>query len=163
MAVAPLLLAFFAPGLADVGVPFGTRSYRAGQVCGHQVRAAAAVINRNFFAGSREGCHKVELIGNALRARMGTRLETGGIQLSERSSLVFGVSPERRSDIVAVAELSMQPRNGRVPGNFRPSYFSGSEPLVPYICNLAVDHAHRQRGIGRDLMAVCETIALDVW
>lgn len=162
-AAAAWLVGLASVGLAEIGVPLGTRGYHVGMVCSHEVLAASGVINRCFFGGSREGPHKVSLIGNALRARMGKRLDTGGIQASERSSLVLGVVAERCHDIIAVAELSMQPRNGRVPGNFRPPYFSGTEPMVPYICNLAVDEPHRQRGIARDLMLVCETIALNVW
>mmetsp|Transcript_1460 Transcript_1460/g.4142 ORF Transcript_1460/g.4142 Transcript_1460/m.4142 type:complete len:256 (-) Transcript_1460:480-1247(-) len=151
------------PGLADIGIPLGVRGYRVGQVGERHVHDAAGVINRCFFSGSREGQHNVDLVRGALCARMGPRLRTGGIQHDERGALVIGVQRRMCSDIVALAELSVQPRNGRVPGNFRPKVFPGDPEMVPYICNLAVDEAHRQRGIARALMNVCESVARDVW
>ncbi|KAG8464595.1 hypothetical protein KFE25_009963 [Diacronema lutheri] len=160
------LIVILSPGLANVGVTFGARGYSVGQVCGPEALAASGVINRCFFEGSQEGPHKVELIANALRTRMGTRLQAGGIQHNERSSLVLGVVPDApggAGPLIAVAELSMQPRNGQVPGNFRPPCYGGTEPMVPYICNLAVDHGHRKRGIARELMLACEVIILNVW
>ncbi|KAJ1626974.1 hypothetical protein T492DRAFT_1028772 [Pavlovales sp. CCMP2436] len=161
--LAGLIIVLAAPSLTDIGISLGTRGYRIGQVDKLEVLASAAVINRNFFASSREGPHKVEFIANALRARMGTRFETGGIEPNERSSLVLGVASESTHHLIAVAELSMQPRNGQVPGNFRPTYFPGDEPMVPYMCNIAVDSEHRHRGIARAMMDVSHEIALSVW
>lgn len=165
MPLGALVLALASPALADIGVPLGVRGYHVGQVGANEALAASTVISSCFFDGAREGPHRVELINNALRARMGPRLKYGGIQRDDRGSLVIGVTPveHQPTDLVAVAELSIQPRNGRVPGNFRPKAFPAGETFVPYICNLAVQQEHRQRGIARALMQVCEVIASEVW
>jgi ribosomal protein S18 acetylase RimI-like enzyme len=160
----PRLLAALVPALAEIGVPLPTRGYRVGQIGPHEVLQSAGVINRCFFAGSREGPHRTELIGNGLAARMGSRLERGGIQCHERDSLVLGVVPaDGCEQIVAIAELSMQPRNGQVPSTFRPTVFPGNEPMVPYLCNLAVDLDHRNQGLARSIMGVCEEVTRTVW
>lgn len=164
VAVLAGLMSALLPSVVQIDFPLRARGYSVGQIERGDVFAAAAVINRCFFAGSREGPHRTELISNALRARAATRLDVGGIAYDERSSLVLAVTPDFGApEIVAMAELSMQPRNGQVPGNFRPHVFPGNEPMVPYICNLAVDADHRHRGLARSVMAVCEEITRSVW
>lgn len=158
------LVSTLLPAVVQLDYPLRTRGYLVGQIESADVFEAAAVINRCFFAGSREGPHRTDLISNALRARAAARLDVGGIAYDERSSLVLAVTPDVGAPaIVAMAELSMQPRNGQVPGNFRPLVFPGNEPMVPYICNLAVDANHRHRGLARSVMAVCEEITRAVW
>jgi ribosomal protein S18 acetylase RimI-like enzyme len=71
---------------------------------------------------------------------------------------------ERASDaIVGVAELSQQPRDGKVPGDVRPPrlpWTSAPEyPRVAYLSNLAVRTDYRSRGLGRSLIGAVESLA----
>ena len=59
-------------------------------------------------------------------------------------------SSESESIIVGTAEITL-----------RSTSFWSNEPQYPYISNLAVDRNYRRLGIGSQLLAKCEAIALD--
>lgn len=155
-----------AASLSQIGFSLGVKGYRVGQIGPAEMGPAARVIHSCFFKNVHHAHEQPANIGTALRARIGRRR---GLQMDEDCSLVLGISPEallrHEVCIVAVAELSIQPRNGRIPGNFRPpaALRTQDKPLVPYICNVAVDERHRRQGLARALMVVCENIARDVW
>lgn len=96
--------------------------------------------------------------------RLATRLRSGGLQRGARDDALCLVLQERATGaIVGVVELSQQPRDGKVPGDFRlPSLPWASEASVPdvaYLSNLAVATPWRGRGFGKALVAACEQVA----
>lgn len=97
------------------------------------------------------------------RKRLATRLELGGLQRGAiRDALMLVLQERATGAIVGVAELSQQPRDGRVPGDVRlPSMpWASQPPWVAYVSNLAVSKAWRGRRLGSLLVASCEQVAL---
>ena len=58
-----------------------------------------------------------------------------------------------------VVELSLEPRDGLVPGDLRLPLLVPRAPRVPYISNLAVREAARRQGVGSELLLAAEAIA----
>ena len=89
----------------------------------------------------------------------------GDLSVSLESSLVLAIQERATGALVACAELSMRPVDGRLPGEFAvPALFQlhSSEGLGAYVSNLAVLPAYRQRGLASKLLA-CEWIAGSEW
>jgi ribosomal protein S18 acetylase RimI-like enzyme len=100
------------------------------------------------------------------RRRLANCLAQGGVGRAEGSAdgaLMLALQHRETGSIVAVAELSEQPRDGKVPGDFRlPVAPWGTRPQrVAYVCNLAVLSAWRGRGHGTSLLRSLERIAAD--
>ena len=90
----------------------------------------------------------------------------GDLSVSLESSLVLAIQERATGALVACAELSMRPVDGRLPGEFAvPALFQlhSSEGLGAYVSNLAVLPAYRQRGLASKLLAACEWIAGSEW
>lgn len=104
--------------------------------------------------------------------RIVLRLPRGGIERGEsvEGALMIALQERASGEIVAVADLSEQPRDGKVPGDFRfPRPWSRLTPWatrpsrVAYICNLAVLEKWRGQGLGTSLLRSCEKIARERW
>jgi ribosomal protein S18 acetylase RimI-like enzyme len=98
------------------------------------------------------------------------RLPVGGVARGDSRDGALCVALEDRANrsIVAVAGLSEQPRDGKVPGDPRMPFgwrLPGQPPpaRVAYICNLAVRSAWRNRGLGTALLHSLEAIAEREW
>ena len=101
--------------------------------------------------------------------RLSPRLDDGGLQRGNpKDALMLALQERATGTIVGVAELSQQPRDGKVPGDFRlplqlpwarsPDGTSLGAP-VAYVCNLAVRSQWRSRGHGTALVQACEATA----
>merc|ERR1712118_646046 len=64
-------------------------------------------------------------------------------------------------EVLGLAELSLQPCDGKVPGDLRlPSLpWTSDNEQVAYMSNLAVKTAWRRKGLGGSLVAACEQVA----
>ena len=102
------------------------------------------------------------------RWRLGRRLrlkpDFARTALGQKTSLMLcaheQAAPKR---VVGVIEISLEPRDGRVPGDVRLPNLPFSPPrapLVPYISNLAVVTDRRGSGVGRALLHEAECIAV---
>lgn len=93
--------------------------------------------------------------------RLARRLPLGGTERGDSpdGALMLALQHRDSGEIVAVAELSEQPRDGKVPGDIRlPS--APWAPRVAYVSNLAVLRAWRGRGLGTTLLDALETVAV---
>lgn len=102
--------------------------------------------------------------------RVARRLPRGGVEPpppSRAGALMIALQERASGEIVAVADLSEQPRDGKVPGDLRlprAPWGSDAPPArVAYVCNLAVLSSWRGRGLGTALLRSCETIARERW
>ena len=121
----------------------------------------------SVFNGAFERLSRTLLLLEA-RRRLAWRLPRGGVERGENSrddALMIALQHRESGSIVAVAELSEQPKDGKVPGDVRlPTLPWNSEPKrVSYICNLAVLKAWRGQGLGTTLLRSCENVAQQRW
>jgi ribosomal protein S18 acetylase RimI-like enzyme len=94
--------------------------------------------------------------------RLAARLPVGGMDLFPGGNALMVALQERSSgEIVGVAELSQEPRDGKVPGDIRlpRAPWAPTPERVAYICNLSVRSSWRRRGLGSSLLTACESIA----
>lgn len=96
--------------------------------------------------------------------RLSRCLQCGGLKRGAMEDARMLVLQERASGtIVAVAELMQQPRDGKVPGDFRlPRVelpWAPQPTTVAYLSNLAVRKQWRGRGLGGTLVRACEGLA----
>jgi len=79
---------------------------------------------------------------------------------AQGSSLMICAHKPDTCQIVGVVEVSVEPRDGRVPGDVRPLHLPWSAPShVAYISNLAVDSSQRKRGVGSRLLRAAEAVS----
>merc|ERR1719247_2441745 len=88
--------------------------------------------------------------------RLRTRIADGGLEAPAEGDTVLLALTSQRDGVLGVAELSLQPRDGRVPGDLRPPSLPWSssrdqEPVV-YMSNLAIRSGWRGRGLGGSLV-----------
>ena len=105
------------------------------------------------------------------KQRLGARLQSGGTRLEPVGcALMIAVQEVDTSRIVAIAELSTQPRDGKVPGDLRlPGWWPPQLPWArsrpsrdlecAYLSNLCVAAPWRKRGLAKSLLRTCEELA----
>ena len=112
-----------------------------------------------FFNGAFSRLTRVVLFIEAAR-RLAWRLPRGGVGRgdSRDGALMLALQHRESGQIVGVAELLEQPRDGKVPGDLRLPWATPPE-RVAYICNLSVLRAWRGRGLGTTLLRSLENVA----
>ena len=82
------------------------------------------------------------------------------------TSLMLLLQDPETSQLVACAEISLRPTDGKLPGEFAvPALFllHGDAPIGAYVSNVAVSPAYRQRGLASELLRLCERLVRGVW
>jgi ribosomal protein S18 acetylase RimI-like enzyme len=104
--------------------------------------------------------------------RLGSRLEQsdGDVSASMQTSLMLALheadGAAGTGALVACAELSMRPLDGRLVEEFAvPASFClhSTDRIGAYLSNVAVEPSRRGRGYATTLLRACEGIVLDVW
>lgn len=127
-----------------------------------KLRPALSVFNDGFMKLTRA------FLSFETTRRLLPRLPQGGLQRgSKKDALMLALQEKQSGSIVAVAELSQQPCDGKVPGDLRlpmlPWARDQQAPLVAYICNLAVLKQYRGKGLGTSLLRALEGVASRRW
>ena len=116
-----------------------------------------AILNGAFLRLTRV------LLASEARKRLASQLKRDGSYGGGRTdSLMLAIQHRESGTIIGVAELSQQPRDGKVPGDIRfPSAPWMTPPAqVAYTSNLAVRREWRGSGLGRTLVCACEELSL---
>ncbi|CAN0025257.1 unnamed protein product, partial [Phaeothamnion confervicola] len=147
------------------------------------VRAPLNAVNRWINSVSYFECYY------GMAARLGPRVAAPGLYLC-RDSLVLAVrdpdtaagcgggsgrhgsgsdyegddgghgrASDGRGEIVACVELDIRRPDGKLPFNIPES----DAAARPYLCNLAVAERARGRGVGKQLVRLCEHVARNIW
>ena len=106
------------------------------------------------------------LAAKGLQWRLGGRLEEPVLDVSMETSLMLVLQDRATQRMVACAELSLRPVDGKLPSEFAcpPLFMLHSEAkLGAYLSNLCVAATHRRRGLARQLLATCEDVVRDNW
>ena len=121
------------------------------------MKPALSVFNGAFMELTRV------VLNYEANKRLKERLPFGGVERgdSERGDLMLVLQHRETNEIVAVGELSEQPKDGKVPGDLRlPALpFVRQPSRVAYISNLAVRNSWRGRGLGSALLKSLESVA----
>ena len=101
----------------------------------------------SLFNGALETAARLSLLWDTKR-RIGPRLTAGGVARSDTAALLLALQNRTSGEIVGLAELSIQPLDGRVPGDFSIPRLPWAPPVprCAYICNLGTPTAWRNRG-----------------
>jgi len=122
-----------------------------------QLRPALSAVNGYLAFISRV------ILSETTRQRVGKRLKAGGTGLEPRgSALMLAAQDVSSRKIVAIAELSTQPRDGKVPGDLRLPRLPGQPARdleTAYVSNLCVTASWRKRGVARAMLRICEDAA----
>lgn len=125
------------------------------------MRPVLSIFN-NYFSRFTRAVLQVEG-----QQRLAVRMPIGGLARgnSRDGAMMLCVQHRDSGAIVAVGELSEQPRDGKVPGDIRfPSLPWQQRPArVAYICNLAVRKDWRGQGHGTALLRGLEDVARTTW
>ena len=127
-----------------------------------KLRPALSIFNDGFKKLTRA------FLSFETNRRLLPRLPRGGLERgSQKDALMLALQDKQSGTIVAVAELSQQPCDGKVPGDLRlpslPWARDRQAPLVAYICNLAVLKPWRGQGLGTSLLRALEGVASSRW
>jgi GNAT superfamily N-acetyltransferase len=113
-----------------------------------------------------------QVVCKGLCWRLGSRLEQseGDVSASLQTSLMLTLLETDveagTGTLVACAELSMRPLDGRLVEEFAiPASFClhTTDRIGAYLSNVAVDPSRRGRGYATALLRACEAVVLDVW
>ena len=122
-----------------------------------QLRPALLAVNGYLAFISRI------ILSETTRQRVGARLQSGGTGLEPRgSALMIAAQDASSRKIVAIAELSTRPRDGKVPGDLRLPTLPGQPSRdfeTAYVSNLCVTGGWRKRGVARAMLRICEDTA----
>jgi len=105
------------------------------------------------------------VVSKGLRWRLGSRLDHPSLDASMETSLMLVLTDETES-LLACAELSLRPMDGKLPGEFCvPPLFllARAEDLGAYLSNVAVRRSHRRRGLATALLRACEDLVCTQW
>ena len=106
------------------------------------------------------------MAAKGLRWRLGSRLEQPTLEASLETSLMVVLRGRRDGELVACAELSLRPIDGKLPGEFAvpPLFLLHSDTsLGAYLSNLAVHPTQRRRGVATQLLDACEELVRTGW
>ena len=97
--------------------------------------------------------------------RVGSRLAQPSLASSLESSMLLAVRSSATSRLIACAELSLRPLDGRLPGEFAvpPLFQLHAAELGAYLSNLGVLPSHRRRGVASSLLRECERVVVEEW
>ena len=101
------------------------------------------------------------------RRRLSRRMPVGGLERGDSpdGSMMLCLQHRDSGAIIAVGELSEQPKDGKVPGDLRLPLLPWQQKpqRVAYICNLAVRNEWRGKGHGTTLLRSLEGVASTTW
>jgi len=100
-----------------------------------------------------------------LQWRLGARLDNPVLEASMETSLMVVLQERTTSQLIACAELSLRPVDGKLPGEFAvpPLFLLHEAQLGAYLSNLAVRPSYRRRGVAKQLLDTCEALVRDTW
>jgi len=106
------------------------------------------------------------LAAKGLQWRLGARLDDPSMAASMETSLMLVLQERASARLIACAELSLRPVDGKLPGEFAvpPLFLLHTEAqLGAYLSNLAVRPSYRRQGLAKQLLSACETLVRDKW